>query len=239
MRVSVAMAAYNGEKFISKQLDSILKQLSKDDELIVSCNPSKDATWDILTTYMKRDARVKAVICDKRGVLKNFENAIGLCTGDIIFLSDQDDIWEDGKVEKIKKLFKNDKSLGGVVHGYRNINEHDEYLAEQPGDKKPFRISMMRIIIKNPVQGSCLAFRRQLVKYFLPLPEKIPMHDSYIGLAICKVSKLIYIPDPFLLYRTHSATVTTRRHKSVPQMIKDRLQLIGSIKYINDLRNHS
>ena len=232
MRVSVAMAAYNGEKFISQQMDSILSQLREKDELIVSCNPSKDRTWDILSAYMKKDPRVKAVLCEKKGVLKNFENAILLCTGDIIFLSDQDDIWEEGKVEKIKKLFKADKTLGGIVHGHIDVDENGKPLPEQPKTQKQKRISTLQIIIKNPVQGSCFAFRRAIVDYVLPLPEKIPMHDSYIGLAVCKLSKLIYIPDPFLLYRSHSETVTTRRHKPLPLMIRDRIWLIQSLKTI-------
>ncbi len=234
MRVSVAMAAYNGEKFIKKQINSIISQLSDEDELIVSCNPSKDRTWDILREYAEGDNRIKPVLCEKKGVISNFENAISLCRGDIIFLADQDDIWERGKVAKIMRIFKKDKSLGGIVHGYKNIDENDELMEEQPAEKKAYMIKSADIIVKNPVQGSCLAFRRQLVRYFLPFPKNIPMHDSYIGLAICKYSKLLYIPDPFLLYRTHSATVTTRHHKSVPLMVRDRVWLLQSMKSIRN-----
>ncbi|MBR1860474.1 MAG: glycosyltransferase [Lachnospiraceae bacterium] len=229
MKVSVAMAAYNGEKFIEKQIASILSQLGKEDELVISCNPSKDSTWEIISRLSGSDQRIKPVLFEKKGVLKNFENAISLCSGDIIFLSDQDDIWVEGKVKRIVSLFDKYKDVGGIVHGYRNIDERDLLLPEQPAAKKTRRIRLFEIIVKNPVQGSCLAFRREIVKYVLPLPEKIPMHDSYIGLGICKYSRLIYIPDPFLLYRSHSETVTTRRHKSVPEMVKDRIWLMRSV----------
>ncbi len=236
MKISVAMAAYNGEKYITRQIDSILSQLGDADELVVSCNPSKDATFDILREYASRDERVKPVICRKKGVLPNFENAIGICRGDIIFLSDQDDVWEPGKVERIRSLFKKDRKLGGVVHGYKNIDENGNVLPEQPAFRPSYRIRTHNIIIKNPVQGSCLAFRRELVPYILPFPVRIPMHDSYIGLVICRYSKLIYIPDTYLLYRKHEENVTTRHHKPLFYMIRDRLWLLGSL---NDIRHNT
>ena len=80
LRVSVAMAAYNGEKYIEQQIDSILEQLGGEDELVISVHTGTDRTWDIVTGYAEKDSRVKAYICEKKGVIKNFENAISLCT---------------------------------------------------------------------------------------------------------------------------------------------------------------
>ena len=90
-KISVAMATYNGEKYIKKQIESILINLNKDDELIISDDGSKDKTLDIIKSI--KDKRIKIISGPKQGVIKNFENALNNCTGEYIFLSDQDDIW--------------------------------------------------------------------------------------------------------------------------------------------------
>ena len=103
--VSVAMAVYNSEKYIREQIDSILSQLSDRDELVISYNPSSDGTWDIISEYAARDSRVKVVVCEEVGIQSNFNNAIENATGRYIFLSDHDDVWLRGKVDKVKRVF--------------------------------------------------------------------------------------------------------------------------------------
>ena len=101
MKISVAMAAYNGESFILEQLASILNQLGEDDEVIVSIDPSKDNTLNVVKALAELDARVKPVEGEGKGLICNFENAIEQCTGDVIFLSDQDDVWADDKIATV------------------------------------------------------------------------------------------------------------------------------------------
>ncbi len=226
------MAAYNGEKYIGKQIDSISAQLREGDELIISVNPGKDRTWEIVSEYAKKDSRIKPVLCDKKGVIKNFENAISLCTGDIVFLSDQDDIWAPGKVETVLKEFEKDSKISGVVHGHINIGPDDKPIDEQPKKRDRYRIRSFNIFWINPVQGSCLAFKREIADKFLPMPDYIPMHDRYIGLSLCKRGKLIYIPDEFLLYRWHDEAVNPRHRNPVPVMIKERVNLLKSMRFI-------
>ena len=224
LTVSVAMAAYNGEKYISKQIESILPQLRETDELVVSINPSVDSTEKIIREYQEEDDRIKIFTCSQKGVLANFENAIRCCKNAIIFLSDQDDVWKDDKIEKQLKFF-NDSSVGGVCHGCIYIDGFGNLMDAQPRISKNREISFLEIVKKNPVQGSTLAFRRELAKFFLPFPTKIPMHDSWIGLWICKKSKLIYSNDALLLYRQHEESVTVRKHKKLKDMLIDRVKL--------------
>ncbi|MBQ8138913.1 MAG: glycosyltransferase [Lachnospiraceae bacterium] len=231
-KVSVAMAAYNGEKYIEQQIDSILSQLGENDELIISVNEGTDRTWDIVTGYAERDNRVKHYICEKRGVIKNFENAISLCTGDIVFLSDQDDIWAPGKVDTVCEYFEKDPKISGIVHGHINIDAKGERIAEQPKKRESYRIRTFNIFWVNPVQGSCLAFRREIADKFLPMPDYIPMHDRYIGCSLCKRGKLLYIPDEFLLYRWHEDAVNPRHHNPIPVMIKERWNLLRSLRHV-------
>ncbi len=222
--ISVAMAVYNGEKYISEQIDSILKQLEDKDELVISVNPSTDRTEEIIKQYSAQDSRIKVHLCNMRGVLHNFENAITKTTNDIIMLSDQDDIWADRKIQTVKELFI-DKSISGVCHGCQFIDSYGKLLKQQPAETGPHTISTLEILKKNPVQGSTLAFRSDMKKYILPFPSSIPMHDSWIGLMICKHGKLLYIPDQLLLYRQHEGTVTKRQHGTIIRMLFSRIKM--------------
>ena len=100
-RISVAMAVYNGERYIAQQIDSILRQLGINDELVISYNNSSDNTWNVITKYSEIDNRVKCFKCEEVGVIANFENAIYNCSGEIICLSDQDDLWAETKVRQL------------------------------------------------------------------------------------------------------------------------------------------
>ena len=85
-RISVAMAACNGERYLPEQLDSILKQLLPEDEIVVSCDPSTDGTMQVLEEYCRRDSRVRVVPGPGKGIAGNFNNAIAHCTGTYIFI---------------------------------------------------------------------------------------------------------------------------------------------------------
>ena len=225
MNISVAMAVYNGEKFIREQIDSILPQLGKNDELIISYNPSTDNTFHIINSYLEKDSRIKVFLCEKIGVISNFENAIYKCSNDIIFLADQDDTWDKNKVSIQLRYFE-DKKVGGVVHSCYCIDENGNLIKTVSKKRKERNISIIDILFKNPVQGCCLAFRKELSENFLPFPKYIPMHDSWIGLNICKNRKLLYINNSLLYYRQHAGTVTKRKHKKIHIMINDRVSLL-------------
>ena len=98
-RISVCIATFNGEKFIRQQLESILTQLSDDDEVIISDNCSTDSTVSIINSI--KDRRIFCFSFDIKGVVFNFENSLIKSRGDIIIMSDQDDIWLEGKVTRI------------------------------------------------------------------------------------------------------------------------------------------
>ena len=91
---SVAMAYYNGAKYIDEQIRSILANMEDADELIISVDDASDGSETILQNWAQNDPRIRIIKGPGKGVVKNFENAIKHCRGDIIFLSDQDDVWE-------------------------------------------------------------------------------------------------------------------------------------------------
>src|ERR1700761_555678 len=113
--VSIAVCTYNGERFLSKQLDSLLRQSYSNIEIVIADDCSTDNTWSILQDYADKDARVKPYKNKYNlGHTLNFEKAIKLCKGEYIALCDQDDIWE---TDKISVFMEN---VGDVMLVYHN-----------------------------------------------------------------------------------------------------------------------
>ena len=224
--ISVVLAAYKGEKYIRAQVDSILSQLSDGDELIISDDFPQGKTRAVLDDIISADTRVRYIDGPGLGLIKNFEHAIKNAKGDFIFLSDQDDVWLEGKVSAVLKEFRN----GAVVV------MHDAIITDSqlnPTDDRAFilnsaKTGLVKNIIKNSYQGSCMAFSKELVQHILPFPEKIPMHDQWIGLIGEKHGKVSLINDPYILYRRHSEAVSGGG-SSMMQKIRWRLNIIGCL----------
>lgn len=203
--ISVCMATHNGERYIKEQINSLLCQLSKGDEIIVSDDGSTDSTLDILKSY--NDSRIKIFIFKQPSksshahiyVCRNFENALNHASGDYIFLADQDDWWMPNKVEKCLTCLK-DHTL--VVHR-----------AELCDCKLKFKGQLMykdEFVFKNYLAlkigkyyGCTLAFRKELLNYILPFPKMLILHDHWIGCTAELVGTVYYEKVPQIKYRQH------------------------------------
>lgn len=173
-KISVCIATYNGEKYLKKQLDSILNQLKKEDEVIISDDTSTDATVEIIKAY--NDRRIILIENQKfRSPIYNFENALKHASGDIIFLADQDDIWIDNKVCTVKKYLK---SYDLVISDAEIIDTNDETLYRSFYALNNSRKGFIKNIIKNSYLGCCMAFNRKILESALPFPKNVPMHDQ-------------------------------------------------------------
>ena len=206
-KVSVAMAAYNGERYIREQIDSILMQLSEQDELIISYNDSIDSTWDIITLYASRDSRVCCIRCEERGVIQNFNNSILNCTGDYIFLTDQDDIWEPNKVSTVIDAFERSKA-SLVIHNCSYIDSSGSIIAGDLFKRRKARPGFLKNLTINSYQGSCMAFRSQLKNIICPIPTNISMHDQWIGLIAEKNGGSNFLDKKLIKYRRHENTTS-------------------------------
>lgn len=224
MKISVAMATYNGEKFISDQIESILKQLDRNDELIISDDNSKDNTVEIIKGYMEKDDRVKLIFNYKKGIISNFDNAISHSSNDIIFLSDQDDVWVDNKVETIKNYFLEEKLTLVISDAYivdSDLNTLQDSFYKSMNSSK----GIMKNIIKNTYIGCAMAFKRELKEKILPIPAKVPMHDMWIGIIAERYGEVKFIPEKLIYYRRHESAATSY-DASLVQKFKWRKDLI-------------
>ena len=226
--ISVAMAVFNGERYLKEQVDSILEQSLPIYEVVVSLDKSQDGTLKILNKYSFLDSRVKIFEGPNKGVVENFENAIEKCTGDIIFLCDQDDVWYKNKVELVVKEFKKDSEVSLVLHDAVITDEDLDVLCKSFFEKNHSKSGKIRNIIKNSYVGACMAFKKEIKKSILPFPKHIPMHDQWIGLMAEFKGKVKFLKEPLIKYRRHKNTVTGFKHSNFLNMVKWRLNLVKS-----------
>lgn len=225
--ISVAMATYNGEKYIKEQLDSILHQLGKNDELVISDDGSTDGTLSILASYS--DSRIKIFKGPGLGVKQNFANAIEKCNGRYIFLADQDDIWIDDKVNKILRVFEKEK-CSCVIHDAIVFNSNNgEIITDSFYKLRKSKNGVIKNIWKNSYIGCCMAFDSKMKNKILPIPNDIEMHDQWIGLLNDKYGKNIFIDDKLLKYRRHNDNVSSLSHHKLSKMIRNRIIIIKKI----------
>lgn len=215
------MATYNGEKYIKEQLDSILSQLSSQDEVIISDDGSTDDTLKIIMNY--NDERIKIFHHQSKinpiynfskvgNVMYNFENAIKQASGDVIFLSDQDDIWCKEKVNIcIKELKTNDL----VLSNFSLIDKDGNYIKEKVYEKNPYSKSNFINLKTLPFVGCTMAFKKEALAKVFPFPDSVWLHDLWIGLVINKYGKVSYIETPTILHRlTDNNTSSVGKNKS-------------------------
>lgn len=196
--ISVCIPTYNGEKYIKEQLDSILIQLEKEDEVIISDDSSSDRTIEIIKSY--NDSRISLIEnCKFQSPIFNLENALKHAKGDYIFLSDQDDIW---KPDKVKVVLSHLLNSDLIVSQFKFIDENG---IEIKNDGQ-FRLTprfFFHELYSNPYLGCAMAFNRKILNYSLPFPSRIAMHDIWIGLLTKLVGKVEFISDELILYRRH------------------------------------
>ena len=228
--LSVCMATYNGAQFVTRQLDSVLKQLKPEDEVIVVDDGSKDATVnDILEAY---GDRVQVYVNEKNlGAIHSFEKAISLAKGDILFLCDQDDLWEENKVELVLEAFsKQNATL--VVHDALVVDGELRIMNPSWNDYNNNNINQGIIgnILKNAYTGAFMAFKKELKEDILPFPNSIEMHDQWIALVcMLKKRKITYINKPLMKYVRHGGNVTGMKKRALSAQLKGRLKTILTI----------
>lgn len=222
-RVSIAMATYNGEKYIEEQIKSILKNLNEDDEIIISDDGSTDKTLDIIKDI--GDKRIKIIEGPHNGIKKNFENAIKNTKGKYIFLSDQDDIWNENKVKDVIKSFKKEKATL-VIHDAYVINEKKEIIEDSFFKYRNSKKGIIKNIYKNTYIGCCMAFKKDILKKIIPIPNDIEMHDQWIGIVNDKYGKSFFLREKLIMYRRHENNVSKMKHYGVFKMLKNRIHLL-------------
>lgn len=228
------MATRNGEEFLRAQLESILSQLGPADEVVISDDSSTDGTNEIIKGYS--DPRI--ILLENNTFFSpifNFENSLRHATGDIIILSDQDDVWLGNKVSVVRERFISLPAPiyllvldGEVIDEVGNLLH--ESVLERLAARRGAGPGLLRNIFDNTYLGCCMAFSRELLEVALPFPRRIPMHDMWLGLVAELFGRTEFVPIKTMLYRKHSASLTDFRIRFMPlTQIRRRWSLSSSL----------
>lgn len=204
--VSVCMAAYNGSAFIVEQIESILAQLRDGDELIVIDDRSKDDTAMVVEGI--GDPRIRLTRAERnQGYVRTFEEAIGLARGEVLFLSDQDDVWLPGRVdlmlaslEEAELVVSNFGSFGGSLTGVQARRL-------RAADSTRWRRNIFWIWVgTRPYYGCCMAFRAEMRNRILPFPAYLTeTHDQWLGYVANADRSVRHLETETISRRIHDA----------------------------------
>jgi glycosyltransferase involved in cell wall biosynthesis len=243
-RVSVAMCTFNGSKFIKEQLKSIINQTRQPDEIIICDDISTDNTIKLIESILEEtNIKWSVLVNESRlGVVKNFEKAISLCTGDVIFTSDQDDYWVEYKIDKVLDEFKKKPEVNLVFSNARLV---DSNLIELPGDLwssigfsnnklAKDKIFVLELLLKNNfVTGATMAFRREVLSEIFPIPYYW-IHDYWIAVQCLINGAISGISEKLILYRQHGENVIGAKKLSLTDKTK---KYLDNFNYVDEIHS--
>jgi glycosyltransferase involved in cell wall biosynthesis len=251
MKISVAFIVYNGVRYVRQQLDSVLAQTHKVDEIVVCDDASSDNTKEILEEYKKSYPDLFLLHYNKKnlGPTKNIEKAIQACTGDIILLADQDDFWEANKIETIVKWFEENPTMNGVFTNgslinskgkldnkynlwdsmgfpYKNIKSNNDLI-----DKLKLYINT----VENTLTGATLAIRKDLPFLNQPFPIiKHLVHDRWLAINLAETNSLGVLEEKLIHYRIHSEQAIGGMTENIEKFIDLNTNLLEGKPNINN-----
>ncbi|MEO7338087.1 MAG: glycosyltransferase family 2 protein [Caldimonas sp.] len=206
--ISVCVPTFNGAPYIGAQLASILAS-PRVSEVLVSDDGSTDDTLAVVRAL--RDPRIQMLEGPRRGLIRNVESLLEVARGDQVFLADQDDVWLPEKVDVMLE------HLGHVDLVVCDCSVTDATLTVLHPSffaLRDSRAGLLHNLFRNGYLGCCLAFRRELLAHALPFPDRLPMHDWWLGLVAETFGRVAFVPRPLVLYRRHGGNASTTAEAS-------------------------
>jgi hypothetical protein len=230
--LSVALCTYNGARFLPEQLQSIAAQTRLPDELVVCDDRSTDATAQMIKCFAQSAPFPVRFKINERNLKssKNFEQAIRFCSGAVIALADQDDVWHREKLEKMSEAFRKNPNAGYVFCDAELVDERDGILSKtaweavhfhgslRSGFRAPEQVSVL--LKRNVVTGATMAFRAELRSLVLPISACF-VHDNWIALLASSLGFYgVPIPERLVQYRQHAEQQMGILPKPIVQKIR-------------------
>lgn len=243
-KLCILLASYNGEKYISDQLDSIINQTYKNWELIIRDDGSKDETMTILNKYEKKDERIKILRDDKGnlGFLKNFEELLFNAKEEFVLFSDQDDFWLKNKlekfVEKIKGLDEKVLSKPLLIHCNSLVCDDkleiikEEFINSKIAKKTNSNIYFFEYI----VQGSTSMVNKKMIKESLPFLKNVTLHDRYFHLLSQFLGTRVFINESLVKYRQHERNEIGANGSIIKNIMSKKYFYVEDRKLIEEIK---
>lgn len=230
--IDILMATYNGEKYLSEQLDSILRQTYKNWKLIIHDDGSIDGTVQIINQYVFKYPDQIIFINDgiqTGGSKNNFAYLMLFSSSKYITFCDQDDVWFSHKLETMILLLE---EYDLVISDLIVVDETKKVLNDSFYKLNDSSCGFFHNLIHNSYIGCAMAFNRNIYEKSLPFPIKIPMHDWWIGLVAEIFGSVIFTDKKLMYYRRHSSNVSQTSKTSTHSMFQKIRFRIVMVYYI-------
>lgn len=213
MKISIAMATYNGAKYLEEQLGSFITQNRQPDEVVVCDDGSVDNTVDILCRFAERAPFPVRVVENEKnlGFTKNFEKAISLCDGEIVFISDQDDFWMDDKISVVSKILEAQDNVCLVINNQYLV---DSFLSPS-GFTKLENIRGLGLSDDEFITGCCTAIKKSLVDLVLPIEDDVATYDRWLSDFATRLGVRYVLDEPLQMHRRHGLNASDSLASSV------------------------
>jgi glycosyltransferase involved in cell wall biosynthesis len=229
MKTSVALTTYNGEKYILEQLRSIHHQSIQPEEIVISDDNSTDGTLKIINEFKKNTNITIKIILNRRniGYTKNFDKVLHACSGDFVFLCDQDDVWYENKIERMLNAFGANKGIDLLIH---DLDFCDSNL-KPIGQTKLERLTIAGFSWDRMVVGMATAVRKDFLKKVLPIPAELQWtHDTWLHENAKRNNSRMILTEPLASYRRHESNTTKFLFINMPSF----LSKTDAIKHIEN-----
>lgn len=203
-KVSIVMCTFNGERFLRRQLDTIVGQTYPLYEIIIQDDGSTDGTWEILEEYARNHRQIKLFHnTDTHGVNGNFFSAMQKATGELIAISDQDDVWELKKIEKMVDTIGDNLLCSCRTKPFSEDGSHVDYDERIPNYHLP------RLLYAS-VLGHSMLFRRELLKMTPDISDSYydTVYDVILGTTAAACGQIV-VCNEVLVHQRRYAEATT------------------------------
>ena len=239
--ITVLLATYNGEKYLDKQIDSLLSQTYKDFNILIHDDGSSDNTVGIINDYItKYPDKISRIDAPATGSSKaNFSLLLSRCDSDYIMFCDQDDVWFPQKIEKSFKIIKQaeedygketpilvhsdltvtDKNMHTIAHSffeYQKLNANHSKLSN--------------LLVQNCITGCTCIINHALKEKSGEIPKECAMHDWWLGLVAVMFGKIIFIDEPLIYYRQHGDNSVGAKNANSLSYVSNKLKRLNQVK---------
>lgn len=229
MKISVVMATYNGEKYLSEQLASLNNQIRPADEVVIQDDGSSDSTCDLVETFIAKTGECKNWKIVKNsvnlGYIENFKTATVKATGDIICFCDQDDIWHSDKLQKIEKAFENNPQIQVLCSHFTPFVTGETFselrdVSKEVNDGSLTQVEFNQKNMFLDSLGCAMAFRREFINETIEYWYSGFAHDEYAWKMGLVVDGLYWLNESLLNRRHHAENVSMRKMRNLPKRIE-------------------